>query len=149
MDPITGEKTRIGMSHLGALEMEGMSEMMRKGLAFRQQNVERSNKQIIDIQYDDLVKDPIKTVSKIYKKFNIPFTTKAKNAMTQFLAENQKNRDKLLKHHYSLALEGISAKSVEEQFAEYYSSGYLVAKRGDDKKGDDKKNEDRQTEDKK
>eukprot|EP00923_Selenidium_pygospionis_P038108 GHVN01066603.1.p1 GENE.GHVN01066603.1~~GHVN01066603.1.p1 ORF type:complete len:1995 (+),score=378.33 GHVN01066603.1:625-5985(+) len=137
-DSVTGEKTRIGLSEIGRLELHAMSEMINQAIEYRRRNISTDGSRILDVQYDALLQDPIKTVAGIYKHFNLDLTAETRSSIKKFIIDNKKNRDKLLKHNYSLALEGIDAATVHTLFKQYYASGYLVCPASSSSKKDEK-----------
>lgn len=73
----------------------------------------------VDVQYDQLMKNPILTVQNIYRQFGMDFTENARHSMQAFLNANQKNKHG--KHHYQASTFGINHEQVDAQFADYIS----------------------------
>ena len=73
--------------------------------------------QILDIQYADLVVDPIATVQHIYAHHGYEFTEPFESAMRQWLAANRQHKHGA--HRYTLAEYGLSEAQVHEEFSEY------------------------------
>jgi hypothetical protein len=71
----------------------------------------------MDVQYTDLVRDPIGTVRRIYTHYDLPFTAQAEERMRRFLAEHPK--DKHGPHHYSLAEFGLDPDEERARYREY------------------------------
>ncbi len=73
--------------------------------------------QIIDIKFDDFVKDQVGTVKSIYEHFGWKLTDKTVEKFKRFLKENPK--DKNGAHIYSLEEFGLTGKDIEEKYAVY------------------------------
>lgn len=73
--------------------------------------------QIIDVQYADLVSDPIGTVERIYVACDREFGEPARGAVSSFVAANPKGR--FGTHGYRLEEYGLEADAITERFAEY------------------------------
>jgi len=72
---------------------------------------------IVDVQYGDLVRDPVGTVARISEATGRPLADGAADAMTAHLAANPK--DRFGAHRYDLAEFGLDADAVRERFAGY------------------------------
>lgn len=96
--------------------------MINRALEFRSSRPDLEG-QILDVQYKDLIEDPLGTVSKIYSHFNIPLTEQARLRMAEFYQEDKKTRNKLSKHQYTLQDVSLTKAMVEEAFDQYYKSG--------------------------
>lgn len=73
--------------------------------------------QIIDILFEDFVKDQVGTVQKIYKRFNWPLSDVAVDKFSHFLKKNPK--DKNGKHIYSLETFGLNQEAINIQYRDY------------------------------
>ena len=73
--------------------------------------------QILDIQYADLVADPIATVQHIYAHHGYEFTEPFEAAMRQWLAANRQHKHGA--HRYTLEEYGLSEAQVHGDFSEY------------------------------
>ena len=73
--------------------------------------------QILDIQYADLVADPIATVQHIYAHHGYEFTEPFESTMRQWLAANRQHKHG--SHRYTLEEYGLSEAQVHEDFSEY------------------------------
>jgi hypothetical protein len=82
--------------------------------AFRAEHPERP---IIDVQYADLLSDPLGTVERVYGACDRDFDGVARSAMTDFVASNPKGR--FGTHGYHLEDYGLEAGAIVERFAEY------------------------------
>ncbi|CDI76871.1 Soraphen polyketide synthase A, related, related [Eimeria acervulina] len=112
----------VNPTELGKLELEAMSSMINQALDFRASRPDLKD-QILDVQYKDLIENPLGTVSKIYSHFKIPLTEQARLRMTEFCQEDKKTRNKLSKHQYTLEDVSLTKAMVEKAFGQYYNSG--------------------------
>ena len=71
----------------------------------------------LDVQYPDLMADPIGVVRAIYEWEGTEFTPVAEAAMRAYMADNQQG--KFGKHTYSLEPFGLDAGEISERFAPY------------------------------
>jgi hypothetical protein len=72
---------------------------------------------ILDVQYADVMRDPIGEVEKIYTHFKEPLSDEARSAMQRYMADNPKGKHG--RHKYSLEDYGLSRAGVHERFAGY------------------------------
>jgi Sulfotransferase family len=91
-----------------------LEESIRRVDAFR---VARPGHPIIDVQYDDLVRDPVGTVAAIYDLFDDPLDPDAEEAMAKYAAANTKGSRGV--HGYTLADYGLDAGEITERFSGY------------------------------
>lgn len=73
--------------------------------------------QILDIQYADLVTNPIATVQHIYAHHGYEFTPAFEAAMRQWLVANRQHKHGA--HRYTLEEYGLNEAQVHEDFSEY------------------------------
>jgi hypothetical protein len=71
--------------------------------------------QFYDLDYFELIKDPIGVVEAIYRQFGLDFTDAARESMETMHAESQKG-SRAPKHTYSLADYGLTPEEVKERF---------------------------------
>jgi hypothetical protein len=85
--------------------------------AFRTAHPDRS---IVDVQYQDFVRDPIGTMRTVYDHTSDgdrPLTDEAAASMQAYLGENPQGKHG--RHSYDLAEFGRSAAEAREQFGDY------------------------------
>ncbi len=73
--------------------------------------------QIIDLKFEDFVKDQMGTIRQIYDRFGWELTDEAVRNLESFLEKNPK--DKHGKHEYSLDAFGLKENDVNQQFSKY------------------------------
>jgi hypothetical protein len=91
-----------------------LAESIDRSEAFRRAHPER---EIVDVQYADLVGDPIDTVEKIYAACGREFDEQGRAAVTASVAANTKGR--FGTHGYRLEDYGLQASEIRERFADY------------------------------
>ena len=74
-------------------------------------------KRFIDVQYQELVRDPIATVRKVYEYFAFPFSAEFEERMRAWMTTNQQHR--FGKHGYDLAQCGLEADRIHRELATY------------------------------
>ncbi len=72
---------------------------------------------ILDVQYADLVGDPLGTVATIYEASGAELDAAARNALSAYVEAHPKGS--LGAHHYDLAEFGLQADAIRERFAGY------------------------------
>lgn len=75
------------------------------------------NHNICDVDYKELVSDPIGTTKKVYAHFGLEWTSSYETALEQFMQHNPK--DKLGKHSYSAEDFGLTDQYIRERFGHY------------------------------
>ncbi len=72
---------------------------------------------VLDVQYEDLVLDPLKEIRRIYDFIGMDLETGVERAMQGWIDANPKN--KYGTHHYRLEDFGLDANELEERFEAY------------------------------
>jgi hypothetical protein len=104
-------------SFVGARVGNDQMETWSRGLAlFNAERAKHDPAQFCDVDYFDLVADPIATVAGVYHHFGLPLSDGARRGMEKSHAESQTGAG-APKHSYSLADYGLTAESVKERFA--------------------------------
>jgi hypothetical protein len=94
--------------------LELSRETIRRAMQARD---EISPERVIDMQYEELMVDPVAAVRKIYDHFGIPFRDELGEAMRAWLANNA--QDKHGRHHYALDDFGLTTERIYEVFQPY------------------------------
>ena len=103
---------------LGAAQLEFMSGMMEKAVRFRETHPELEHRWI-DVNYVDLVEDPLAVVHGIYEHFNWPLKRAAVTAMDHWLLRQVERRRTESRHRYDLADFGLTPEDINTAFAGY------------------------------
>lgn len=81
-----------------------------------------------DVQYQDLMNDPIREVRKIYDYFSLPFSAEMEQSLPAWLKDNPQNKHG--KHAYSPEGFGLSSEQIRREFAAY-SDQFRIPPEGD------------------
>jgi len=108
--------SQIDPVRTGINEARVLNEVTAKMMEFRDRHPSLSDR-FIDIQYPDLVRDPVATVRRIYEHFGLVLSANAERLMYSFLG-GRRNK-KRPRHVYSLADFGIEMDRKESCLAAY------------------------------
>jgi hypothetical protein len=72
---------------------------------------------IVEIRYDDFLRDPISTVRRIYEAFDEPFLSSVEQKMRKWLADHPQGE--FGNHRYSLSALGLDRVEIEDRFGSY------------------------------
>lgn len=103
---------------LGAEQLALMSGMMDRAVHFRETHPELEHRWM-DVNYVDLVEDPLAVVHGIYERFNWPLKKSTLNTMDDWLFQQAERRRKKPKHRYDLADYGLTPEEVNAAFSGY------------------------------
>ena len=87
------------------------------GLAVKYRQEGNLRHQLFDVQYLELVRDPMSMVRRIYEHFDLELTGAAETAMQRFLAKNPKDKSGV--HQYSLEEFGLNSETERHRFQAY------------------------------
>jgi hypothetical protein len=73
---------------------------------------------LVDVQYSQLIEDPIRTVRKIYSHFDMTWTNEYEEILKIYISQHPKDRHG--KHHYNPEQFGQSSQELSDFFAPYY-----------------------------
>jgi len=108
-----GWSTTFFGAQIGADAMETWSRGLER---FDTARAKYDSAQFCDVDYHDLIADPMATVAEVYRHFGLTLTDEARQAMADIHAESQTGA-RAPKHTYSLADYGLTVESVKERFA--------------------------------
>tara|TARA_R110002072_G_scaffold12369_3_gene53680 strand:+ start:734 stop:1969 length:1236 start_codon:yes stop_codon:yes gene_type:complete len=97
-------------------EAEYFSEMLRLGMEQRAAMPDEGSR-VFDIQFDDIISDPIQVIENLYRHFDFDFGDTVREAMQRYL--DNRPRDKHGEHHYTLEKFGLSERQHGPLFADY------------------------------
>lgn len=106
----------LDMAEIGAEVTHRWAGGLERGLHFRRSGQVPAER-FVDIHYHELVRDPLATIQRIYRHFDLPFTPRAEAAMRAHLADNPK--DKHGAHRYTLEAFGLDAETLSDRFKGY------------------------------
>lgn len=104
---------------LGPELLAFMSGMMERGVNFREAHPELEHRWM-DVNYVDLVEDPLAVVHSIYERFNWPLKQSVLNTMDDWLFQQAQYRRNQPKHRYDLADYGLTSEEVNAAFSGYW-----------------------------
>lgn len=104
----------VDLKAIGRCLLETFDVMIERTLAYKEKHGWDS---IYDLQYTDVMRDPIGEVKKIYQHFGEAFTAEAEAAMNAYMQANPKGRHG--SHEYSLEDYGLTAEQVRAHFSDY------------------------------
>jgi hypothetical protein len=88
------------------------------GLAVKYRQAQgNTHRQLFDVHYVELVRDPMSMVRRIYEFFDLELSPAAETAMEQFLLANPKNKGGV--HRYSLEEFGLNPETERRRFQFY------------------------------
>jgi hypothetical protein len=102
------------------LPKEMVENNLRQLELLYENNIEKRkllNHSICDVDYNDLVRDPVGTTKKVYAHFGLEWTSDYEATLSQYLVDNPKG--KFGKHTYSSEDFGLSDGAIRERFSEY------------------------------
>jgi hypothetical protein len=105
--------TNFTGAQIGADAVETWSRGLER---FNTARAKYDSAQFYDVDYHELIADPLGTVAEVYRYFGLPLTDEARQAMEASHAESQTG-PRAPKHKYSLADYGLTAEAVKERFA--------------------------------
>lgn len=104
----------VDLREIAAQMIATFDLMIARQSAYRERHGADS---IHDIQYAEVMRDPIAVMRKLYAHFDEPLSAEAEAAMKRLLAANPQGKHG--KHQYSLEEFGLSAAGVREHFRDY------------------------------
>jgi opacity protein-like surface antigen len=108
-----GWSTTFDGAQIGADAMETWSRGLER---FNTARAKYDPAQFCDVDYRELISDPLGTVAGIYRHFGMMLTDEAQKCMADIHAESQTGA-RAPKHRYSLADYGLTVETVKERFA--------------------------------
>ena len=108
-----GWSTTFAGAEIGADAVETWSRGLER---FNTVRAKHDPAQFYDVDYRDLMADPLGTVATVYRHFGLTLTDEARKAMEDSHAESQTGA-RAPKHKYSLADYGLTAETVKDRFA--------------------------------
>ena len=98
----------------GKIWFEAMVESLRTSLDTR---VIVGDERFYDLQYSDLISNPIREITKIYSHFGLPFSSEMETAVKSWLSNNPQHKHG--KHEYSTQQFGLELETMRKQTAFY------------------------------
>ncbi|MDG2332721.1 MAG: sulfotransferase [Myxococcota bacterium] len=114
MRSIATEDLRI--HEIGEQVLRTWSSYLDRGIQKRSEQPDKAE-HIVDIQFDNLVANPIDTVKAIYRHFELPLGPETLRRMRHYLEANRRHRHGV--HRYEAGTFGLEAGQIESAFKRY------------------------------
>ncbi|MDH3726154.1 MAG: sulfotransferase, partial [Myxococcales bacterium] len=101
---------------VGAEQLDWWAKSLDYAMKVREQHKDKAH-QFMDIQFEEVIADPVAALARAYEHFGIAWTDEAESRMRGFLADNP--RGKHGSHNYELEDFGIDLDQIRERFADY------------------------------
>ena len=105
----------IDQKETGRFQYESMSKGIQRALSLRDHHADQTR--FYDLQYWNLVNDPLQEIKKIHEYFTLPLSDKMEKAVLQWIKNNP--QDKHGRHIYSPEDFGLSNKQIRKEFKNY------------------------------
>lgn len=99
---------------IGESMLDIFDRMIDRAIAYKEKHGEGA---IYDVQYADLMHDPIAVMRSIYRNFDEPLTAEAEASMSAFLANNPQGKHG--RHNYALEHYGLTTDMVRNHYRDY------------------------------
>ena len=103
---------------LGVEQLDLMSGMLNKAVRFRESHPELEDRWV-DVNYFDLVQDPLAVVRRIHDRFGWKLEQGAVAGMNEWLSRQSEQRRRETRHRYRLENHGLTPDEVDAAFAPY------------------------------
>ena len=101
---------------LGQQQLRWWADSLDAAMAARDKHGDKSD-QFLDVQFDEVVADPVAVLHRAYERFDIPWSANTEGRMGAFLANNP--RGKHGAHQYEIEDFGMSLAQIRERFEDY------------------------------
>ena len=106
----------VDPTRVGPEQLSWWANALEHAMAVRRARTDKAS-QFIDVQFEEIVVDPVAAVARIYDRFAIPWSETIEAKMRAFLADNP--RGKFGPHRYTLEDFGLDRGSTRERFETY------------------------------
>ena len=107
---------------LGQQQLHWWADSLDEAMAARDVHRDKAD-QFMDIQFEEVVADPVAALGRAYERFDIPWSNDIDGCMRAFLADNP--RGKHGTHHYEIEDFGMTLDQIRERF-EGYCTAYEI-----------------------
>jgi len=105
---------RLDLVRLGRANLELIARGTQRHLAARRKLAPDA---IVDVYYDELVRDPLNTVRTIYDRLGLSFSSEFERRLAEFVAKNPQNKHG--RHRYSAGDFGLSDAEIRARLSDY------------------------------
>ncbi len=106
----------VDATQVGPEQMRWWADAIDHATEVRRAHPDKAD-QFIDLQFEELVRDPIPVVERLYQHFDLPWSDDVANRMRTFIAENP--RGKHGTHQYSPEDFGLELSRIRDRFQDY------------------------------
>ncbi|MET0484133.1 MAG: sulfotransferase [Candidatus Rokuibacteriota bacterium] len=103
-------------AEIGREVLQSWTEGLERGMHVRHSGLADAER-FFDVNYQQLLADPIGTVRRIYAHFGLPLTAAAEDRMRSHLNDNPQHKHG--RHAYDLKAFGLDGPSLDQQFGSY------------------------------
>ena len=103
-------------AEIGREVLQSWTEGLERGMHVRHSGPAGAER-FFDVNYQQLLADPIGTVRRIYAHFGLPLTAAAEDRMRSHLNDNPQHKHG--RHAYDLKAFGLDGPSLDQQFGSY------------------------------
>jgi len=104
---------------LGQQTTAWWADALDQATAVREKHSDKAG-QFMDVQFEEIVADPVAVLGRAYERFDIPWSTDLEVRMRSFLDDNP--RGKHGSHSYEIEDFGMTLGQIRERFASYCST---------------------------
>jgi len=121
---MTSLMTTLVWRHTDTVDVESIVKRLTRGTAMVLDLIDQlredgslPDKQIVDVRYVDLVRDPWPTLHRVYEQLGLDLSERAERTMREYLEAKPKDRHGA--HRYSFADTGLDVEETRALFAGY------------------------------
>jgi hypothetical protein len=105
----------LDLAEIGAEVTQRWSSGLERAMQARRDA--RVDERFVDVRYQEMLRDPMAIVRRIYDRFGMTLSVEAEARMQRFLARHPKDRHGA--HRYSLSAFGLDARDLRPRFKSY------------------------------
>jgi hypothetical protein len=106
----------VDPKEVGREQLAWWHQALDHAMTVRERHADKAA-QFIDIQFEEIIADPVAALARVYDRFELPWTEDAESRMRRFLCQNPQGKHGT--HHYTLEEFGIGLHEIRDQFARY------------------------------
>ena len=106
----------LQIEKIGTQVQETWASYLEQGIRKRMEQPDKAH-HIVDVQFEDLIANPIDTVKSIYRHFELSLEPETLDRMRSYLAQNTRHRHGV--HNYDAATFGLDPGEIESAFKRY------------------------------
>ncbi|MEM7136508.1 MAG: sulfotransferase [Myxococcota bacterium] len=107
---------RVDPREVGVEQLAWWGRALDRALEVRAAHQDKAS-QFVDVQFEEVVADPVATMARIYQELDLPWTDEAQHQMRRFVTANP--RAKHGSHTYALEDFGLERDHIRARFSQY------------------------------